>query len=95
LAKNIVANGYCDKCEIQLSYAIWVVQPISIFLEDFWTAKVNKQEIIEYINEHYDLSPIWIIKFLDLRRPIYRKTAEIGHFWFDDYPWEKIEEWKL
>ena len=95
LAKNIVANWYCDKCEIQLSYAIWVAQPISIFLEDFWTAKVEKGEIIDYINEHYDLSPNWIIKFLDLRRPIYRKTAEVWHFWFDDYPWEKVEEWKL
>ena len=95
LAKNIVANWYCDKCEIQLSYAIWVAQPISIFLEDFWTAKVEKSKIIDYINEHYDLSPNWIITFLDLRRPIYRKTAEIGHFWFSDYPWEKVEEWRI
>ena len=95
LAKNIVANWYCDKCEIQLSYAIWVAQPISIFLEDFGTAKVEKSKIIDYINEHYDLSPNWIITFLDLRRPIYRKTAEIGHFWFSDYPWEKVEEWKI
>lgn len=95
LAKNIVANWYCDKCEIQLSYAIWVAQPISIFLEDFWTAKIEKERIIEYIKEHYDLSPNWIITFLDLRRPIYRKTAEIGHFWFSDYPWEKLEEWRI
>ena len=95
LAKNIVANWYCDKCEIQLSYAIWVAQPISIFLEDFWTAKIEKGRIIEYIKEHYDLSPNWIITFLDLRRPIYRKTAEIGHFWFSDYPWEKVEEWRI
>ncbi len=95
LAKNIVANWYCDKCEIQLSYAIWVAQPISIFLEDFGTAKVEKSKIIDYINEHYDLSPNWIITFLDLRRPIYRKTAEIGHFWFSDYPWEKVEEWRI
>ena len=95
LAKNIVANWYCDKCEIQLSYAIWVAQPISIFLEDFWTAKIEKERIIEYIKEHYDLSPNWIITFLDLRRPIYRKTAEIGHFWFSDYPWEKVEEWRI
>ena len=95
LAKNIVANWYCDKCEIQLSYAIWVAQPISIFLEDFWTAKIGKERIIEYIKEHYDLSPNWIITFLDLRRPIYRKTAEIGHFWFSDYPWEKVEEWRI
>ena len=90
LAKNIVANWYCDKCEIQLSYAIWVAQPISIFLEDFWTEKIEKYKIIEYINDHYDLSPSWIIKFLDLRRPIYRKTAEVWHFWFDNYPWEKL-----
>ena len=95
LAKNIVANWYCDKCEIQLSYAIWVAQPISIFLEDFGTAKIEKERIIEYIKEHYDLSPNWIITFLDLRRPIYRKTAEIGHFWFSDYPWEKVEEWRI
>ena len=72
-----------------------MVQPISIFLEDFGTAKVEKSKIIDYINEHYDLSPSWIIKFLDLRRPIYRKTAEIGHFWFDDYPREKIDNWNI
>lgn len=95
LSKNIVANWYCDKCEIQLSYAIWVAQPISIFLEDFWTAKVEKSKIIDYINEHYDLSPSWIITFLDLRRPIYRRTAEVGHFWFSDYPREKIDNWNI
>jgi len=88
LAKNVVYNWLCDKCEIQLSYAIGVAQPVSIFLEDFWTAKIEKEKIIEYIKEHFDLSPNWIINFLNLRRPIYRQTASYGHFWPISYPRE-------
>ena len=95
LAKNIVENALADRCEIQLSYAIWVAQPVSIFIEDFWTAKVDKERIIDYIRKHYDLSPNGIIDFLDLRRPIYRQTAAYGHFWPVSYPWEKSEHWEL
>lgn len=80
LAKNIVASGLCEKCELQISYAIGVKQPVSLFLEDFWTAKVEKKLILETIQTHFDLSPQWIIDFLQLRKPIYQATASYGHF---------------
>ena len=80
LAKNIVASGLCEKCELQISYAIGVKQPVSLFLEDFWTAKVEKKLILETIQTHFDLSPHWIIDFLQLRKPIYKATASYGHF---------------
>lgn len=80
LAKNIVASGLCEKCESQISYAIGVKQPVSLFLEDFWTAKVEKKLILETIQTHFDLSPQWIIDFLQLRKPIYKATASYGHF---------------
>ena len=80
LAKNIVASGLCEKCELQISYAIGVKQPVSLFLEDFWTAKVEKKLILETIQTHFDLSPHWIIDFLQLRKPIYQATASYGHF---------------
>ena len=80
LAKNIVASGLCEKCELQISYAIGVKQPVSLFLEDFWTAKVEKKLILELIQNHFDLSPQWIIDFLQLRKPIYKATASYGHF---------------
>ena len=80
LAKNIVASGLCEKCELQISYAIGVKQPVSLFLEDFWTAKVEKKLILEAIQRRFDLSPQWIIDFLQLRKPIYKTTASYGHF---------------
>ena len=80
LAKNIVASGLCEKCELQISYAIGVNQPVSLFLEDFWTAKIEKKLILETIQTHFDLSPQWIIDFLQLRKPIYKATASYGHF---------------
>ena len=80
LAKNIVASGLCEKCELQISYAIGVKQPVSLFLEDFWTAKVEKKLILETIQTHFDLSPQWIIDFLQLRKPIYQATASYGYF---------------
>lgn len=80
LAKNIVASGLCEKCELQISYAIGVKQPVSLFLEDFWTAKVEKKLILETMQTHFDLSPQWIIDFLQLRKPIYKATASYGHF---------------
>ena len=80
LAKNIVASGLCEKCELQISYAIGVKQPVSLFLEDFWTAKVEKKLILETIQTHFDLSPQWIIDFLQLRKSIYKTTASYGHF---------------
>ena len=80
LAKNIVASELCEKCELQISYAIGVTQPVSLFLEDFGTAKIEKKLILETIQTHFDLSPQWIIDFLQLRKPIYKATASYGHF---------------
>lgn len=91
LAKNIVASWICKKCEIQISYAIWVIEPTSIFVDCFLTEKVDREEIIKTIRENFDLSPIWIINKLDLRKPIYKKTSSYGHFWRDDVSWEKLD----
>ena len=89
LAKNIVANGYAKKCEIQLSYAIGVAKPVSIFLDTFGTETISSKEIIEKV-EKFDLTPRGIINYLDLQRPIYRLTTNYGHFGKDNLPWEKI-----
>ena len=91
LAKNIVSSGICDKCEIQLAYAIWVAQPVSISLECFGTEKTDIEKIINTIYENFDLSPTWIIEKLDLRTPIYSSTAAYGHFWKPELPWEKTD----
>lgn len=91
LAKNIVASGICDKCEVQLSYAIWVVKPVSIYVDFFDTWKVDINSVIETIKTNFDLSQNGIIKFLDLRNPIYKKTASYGHFGRDDVSWEKLD----
>lgn len=91
LAKNIVASGLCEKCEIQLSYAIGVAQPISIFLEDFGTTKIDKNQILACIQKHFDLSPQGIIAKFQLKRPLYQATASYGHFGRDEFPWEKLD----
>jgi len=90
LAKNIVASWICDRAEIQLSYAIWVAKPVSIYVDCFWTEKVERQKIIEAIKNNFDLSPYWIIKKLNLKKPIYKKTTSYGHFGRDDVSWEKL-----
>ena len=95
LAKNIVASGLCEKCELQISYAIGVKQPVSLFLEDFWTAKVEKKLILETIQTHFDLSPQWIIDFLQLRKPIYKATASYGHFGKQELSREQLGSLKL
>ncbi|MCK9466795.1 MAG: methionine adenosyltransferase [Candidatus Absconditabacterales bacterium] len=92
LAKNIVASGLCDKCEIQLSYAIGVAQPVSIFLEDFSTAKIEKNKIVDFIIQNFDLSSKGIIEYLDLRKPIYKETATYGHFGNEKYSREKLDK---
>ena len=96
VAKNIVAAGLADKCEIQLSYAIGVAHPTSISVDTFGTGKKSEEELIEIINNNFDLTPNGIIKMLDLRRPIYKQTAAYGHFGRTDIdvPWEKIIELK-
>jgi len=91
LAKNIVAAWLCDRCEIQLSYAIWVAHPVSIFVDGFWTEKIDISKIIEAVQENFDLSPAGIIKKLDLKTPIFKKTSSYGHFGRDDVSWEELD----
>lgn len=90
VAKNIVANGYADKCEIQFSYAIGVAKPVSIYIDTFGTGKISEMEITEKINKNFDLTPRGIVERFDLRKPIYRKTTNYGHFGKSDLPWEEI-----
>lgn len=94
VAKNIVAAGIADKCEIQLSYAIGVAKPTSIMVDTFGTGKLSDEKIVEIIRENFDLRPAGIIKMLDLRRPIYKQTAAYGHFGRTDVslPWEKTDK---
>ncbi len=94
VAKNIVAAGLADKCEIQLSYAIGVAHPTSVMVDTFGTGKLSDEKIVEIIRENFDLRPAGIIKMLDLRRPIYRQTAAYGHFGRVDLnlPWEQIDK---
>ena len=94
VAKNIVAAGLADKCEIQLSYAIGVAQPTSIMVDTFGTGKLSDEKLVEIIRENFDLRPAGIIKMLDLRRPIYKQTAAYGHFGRNDLdlPWEKLDK---
>ncbi|MDD5969426.1 MAG: methionine adenosyltransferase [Anaerostipes sp.] len=94
VAKNIVAAGLADKCEIQLSYAIGVAQPTSIMVDTFGTGKISEETLVEMVRENFDLRPAGIIKMLDLRRPIYKQTAAYGHFGRNDLdlPWEKLDK---
>ena len=93
-AKNVVAAGLADKCEVQLSYAIGVAQPTSVMVDTFGTGKLSDEKITEIVRENFDLRPAGIIKMLDLRRPIYKQTAAYGHFGrLDlDLPWEKLDK---
>ncbi len=97
VAKNIVAAGLADKCEIQLSYAIGVAHPTSIMVDTFGTGKLSNEKLVEIIRENFDLRPAGIIKMLDLRRPIYKQTAAYGHFGRNDLdlPWEKLDKVSL
>ena len=94
VAKNIVAAGLADKCEIQLSYAIGVAQPTSVMIDTFGTGKISDEKMVEMVRENFDLRPAGIIKMLDLRRPIYKQTAAYGHFGRTDVelPWEKLDK---
>ena len=94
VAKNIVAAGLADKCEIQLSYAIGVAEPTSIMVDTFGTGKKSNHELVDLISKHFDLRPAGIIKMLDLRRPIYKQTAAYGHFGRNDLdlPWERLDK---
>lgn len=94
VAKNIVAAGLADKCEIQVSYAIGVAEPTSIHIETFGTGKCPDAQLIKLIYEHFDLTPQGIIEHHDLLRPIYRQTATYGHFGRDAFPWERLDKVK-
>ncbi|MEX0431118.1 methionine adenosyltransferase [Spiribacter insolitus] len=93
VAKNIVAAGLAEKCEIQLAYAIGVAEPMSIFVDTFGTGRVSEARLVELVREHFDLRPYGILKMLDLVRPIYRPTASFGHFGReeDGFPWERTD----
>ena len=90
IAKNIVANGYAKRCEIQIAYSIGVAKPVSIYVNTYGTNTIPEEEIVEKINNTFDLTPRGIINYLDLQRPIYRQTTNYGHFGKKDLPWEKI-----
>ena len=90
IAKNIVANGFAKKCEIQLSYAIGVAKPVSIYVDTFGTGKIPENEIVKKIKDKFNLTPRGIIETLDLRKPIYKQTTNYGHFGKENLPWEKI-----
>lgn len=94
VAKNIVASGIAEKCEIQLSYAIGVAEPTSVMVDTFGTGKISDEKLVEIVRENFDLRPAGIIKMLDLRRPIYKQTSAYGHFGRDDLdlPWEKVDK---
>ncbi len=97
MAKNIVAAGLADKCEILLSYAIGVAHPTSIMVDTFGTGKLSNEKLVGIIRQNFDLRPAGIIKMLDLRRPIYKQTAAYGHFGRNDLdlPWEKLDKVSL
>ncbi len=94
VAKNIVASGLADKCEVQLAYAIGVASPVSISIDTFGTGKIDEKELVQLVREHFDLRPAGIIEMLDLRRPIYKQTAAYGHFGRTDLdlPWERTDK---
>ena len=92
IAKNLVANGYAQKCEIQVSYAIGMEEPLSICVNTFGTAKTTEEELVKLIKEKFDLTPDGIIRYLNLKQPIYSQTTNYGHFGKENLPWEKIIE---
>jgi len=94
VAKNVVAAGLADKCEVQVAYAIGVAHPVSVMIETFGTELVPRARIAELVDEHFDLRPGAFREYLDLHRPIYRKTAAYGHFGREDhdFTWEKTDK---
>ncbi|MDP2562258.1 methionine adenosyltransferase [Psychrobium sp. 1_MG-2023] len=92
VAKNIVAAGLAERCEIQVSYAIGVADPTSISIETFGTGKVSEQVLIDLVRQHFDLRPYGLIEMLDLNRPIYQPTAAYGHFGREEFPWERTDK---
>ncbi len=97
IAKNVVASGLADRCEVELSYAIGVAEPTGIYIDTFGTNKIPEDKIVELVRKHFPLKPKDILEKLDLRRPIYRKTAAYGHFGREDpdFTWEKTDKAEL
>ena len=92
IAKNIVAAGLADRCFVQIGYVIGVADPISIMIDTYGTGRIPEERLVELVRKNFDLTPLGIIKTLDLRRPIFRKTACFGHFGRDEFPWEKLDK---
>ena len=90
IAKNVVANGYAKKCEIQLAYAIGVAKPVSVYVDTFGTSTLPEEEIVNKINNKFDLTPRGIINYLQLQNPIYKQTTNYGHFGKKELPWEQV-----
>ena len=90
IAKNVVANGYAKKCEVQFAYGIGVAKPVSVYVDTFGTNTISEEEIVEKINKKFDLTPRGIINYLDLQKPIFRQTTNYGHFGKENLAWEKI-----
>ena len=90
IAKNLVANGYAKRCEVQLAYAIGVAKPVSIYVDSFGTNTIPEEDIVKKIEKTFDLTPTGIINYLELKRPIYRQTTNYGHFGKENLPWEKV-----
>ena len=94
IAKNLVANKLCQSCEVGLSYAIGVAEPVSIFVDSFGTSELSEKELIEIVKKNFPLKPSEIIEYFDLKKPIYQETSKNGHFTNENFPWEKIIELK-
>jgi S-adenosylmethionine synthetase len=92
VAKNLVAAGFADRCEVQLAYAIGVAEPVSVNINTFGTGRLPEEKIVEIIREVFPLKPADILKELNLKRPIYKKTAAYGHFGRDTFPWERLDK---
>ncbi|KKQ62066.1 MAG: S-adenosylmethionine synthetase, partial [Parcubacteria group bacterium GW2011_GWE2_38_18] len=97
VAKNVVAAGLADRCQIQVAYAIGVAKPVGLYVDTFGTNKISEEKILELINKHFDFSPKEIIKTLDLKKPVFRKTAAYGHFGRadKDFAWERTDKAKI
>ena len=95
VAKNLVASGLCDRCEVQVAYAIGVAEPVSIMVDTFGTGKVSDDKLTSLVRKHFDLTPLGIMEALKLRRPIYQKTAAYGHFGRSEFTWENTDRAKL
>jgi S-adenosylmethionine synthetase len=92
IAKNLVAAGFCNRCEVQLAYAIGEAEPVSLFVDTFGTGKLPNEKLSEIIRKEFPLTPKGIIEHLDLRKPVFLKTAAYGHFGRDSFSWEKTDK---